>query len=97
LSNDRGSFRQSGPLCGTPTAFTSDQLKTIPNWADYDRLNDSTGFDRTSEFIEGLFPKSRSWLIRTWFDQVNIDFLWSVMSWLASGSSGSTTDCSYRC
>src|SRR4029077_14202040 len=77
LPDYRGHFGESGSLRRAPAPLAGDQLKASTHRANHERLNDAAGFDRPRQLFQRLFSKTRSRLIRTWLDQINIDMLWA--------------------
>jgi Zn-finger domain-containing protein len=57
----------------TPTALTSDQLKTAGDPAHDERLNDAAGLNRSRELVESFLAKARARLIRARIDQLDAD------------------------
>src|ERR1700730_11050242 len=66
-------FGQPGTLSRAPAAFASDQLKTRPNGANNQRLNDAAGLNRAGELVESLLPETCARLKRAGIDEISVD------------------------
>ena len=55
LTDNNGSFGQAGSLRGPPAAFTGDQFKFRPNFANDEWLNDTAFFNGVGQFLERFF------------------------------------------
>ena len=52
VAHDDRHAQEAGELCGAPAAFAGDDLKSIADLADHDRLDDAVGADRLRELLQ---------------------------------------------
>ncbi len=75
LPDDCRHLSQAGTLRRAPASLSCDELESIADRPHHQRLNNSTRANGSSQLIERLFSKTSARLIRTWIDQVDINFL----------------------
>jgi hypothetical protein len=73
LPHDCRDFSQTSALGSSPSSFSRYELKSLTDWAHNKGLNDATGLNRAGQFIESLLAEARTRLVRTRFDQIDVD------------------------
>lgn len=73
IAQDDWHTTEASALGGAPTALTRDQLKTIGNFSDDERLDDAARLNRARKFVERFFAEARARLIGARVDEIDID------------------------
>jgi len=86
VADDHWHAIEAGSLRGAPAALTGDELVTIGDPSNDERLYDPARTNRTGEFVQRFLAEACAWLVRAWIDQVNINLKEAfTQSWCRCG------------